>query len=344
MINPVLERRYEDCSELLEAWSAYHDVFSNTISSETPDVSPDAEQNFLNIKAKIAMLHDSFLESIKYDQNVAQNMLEIVNRSITLRHVVRMGDADKNKIKTEWHDCYLLLHETVSSINEEREKIADIKEFNHKMGKIQDTIKANVVWFLKSAYFKVIVAVVILAAILLFTPMSAWNQLRTLPGVGPPFMKIQDQLRVVFDLDMPYSSMEQYIAEKLDADSVAEGYATEADASGDKDIDSAGFSSLFDVSDQNAGDFLKTADSYQKYIVTIEEYALDVVALIYFWEQPGSPKRFVREADTYARGTDQNAQFVATQYVFHEDENVLVILQNGPTSDREEVRDRVFKY
>ncbi|MBI5155560.1 hypothetical protein HZA57_10015, partial [Candidatus Poribacteria bacterium] len=57
MINPIVERRYADCTELVEGWRHFLNLFTRTLKSESKPTSED-EHAFMECKAKIAMLHD----------------------------------------------------------------------------------------------------------------------------------------------------------------------------------------------------------------------------------------------------------------------------------------------
>lgn len=347
MINPVIERRFEDCSELVDAWKTFHSLFNDAATSENPDFSPENEQQFLNCKAKIAMLHDSLLESIKHDQGTAQAMLSIVNRSITLRHIKKMGDADKKKIEIEWHDCYLLLHETVSNLNEERERLDNINETSFKMNKIKQTIIMNIVWFFKSVYFKFIVAFAIIFGIYFFVPESGWSALRQAPGVGEPYKKYSD-LKRSFGFDAPYSSLEKFKEEELLAESMPEGFSSELILDGDANDalanDTTFFDSLLEIGGRPAGEYLKTAEGYTKYRITDEDLGLDVTVNVLFWDSTLKAQTASRAFDNASRGEGINAMTIRSQYLTYNKENVLLILSDGPNDERENLLNKVFRY
>ena len=82
MIDPVIERKYSDCKELIALWKTFHEFFKLGVRGQ--DITQDKEAKFLEIKSRIAMLHDSFLESLDHDQNIGQNIINIVTRCITL--------------------------------------------------------------------------------------------------------------------------------------------------------------------------------------------------------------------------------------------------------------------
>lgn len=127
MINPDLERRFADCSELIEAWKFFLELV-NRGTKNASSVTAQHEQQFLATKARIAMLHDSFMESLRHDKSVGANMLEIVKRSITLKNLRKLSEPEAKKLEQEWHEVFLLLNETVSTLNEDRAAILDVNE------------------------------------------------------------------------------------------------------------------------------------------------------------------------------------------------------------------------
>lgn len=184
MINPVLERRYADCTQLSEAWKSYLDYFTKVVK-QGAEISPEMEAAFMEIKAQVAMLHDSLMESITRDANIGQNMMSIINRSITLRHVRRLGNADQKKIEIEWHECFLLLNETISALGEERDRLAGIKEFDVRMQKLKSGVVGSITGFFGSIWFKLILTVLILGGALWSGLHFGWSdKLEEVPIIG----------------------------------------------------------------------------------------------------------------------------------------------------------------
>ncbi len=162
MIDPRLERRAADCTELVDFWKQFLELVNKAVKPPKT-CTPQLEQQFINTKARIAMLHDSFMESLKHDKQVGANMLEIVNRAITLRLLQKLNEAETKKLELEWHEVYLLLNEAVSGLNEERQRIAAINEFSHNMGKVRDSFVVRFKSFLGSIYLKIAIVLGALA-------------------------------------------------------------------------------------------------------------------------------------------------------------------------------------
>jgi hypothetical protein len=126
MIDPALERRLADCRLLLRLWTLFQSYFEAAVKGE--GLTPENEKKFLDLKSRIAMLHDAFMESVDEGAQAAvgQGMLDNVIRSITLKHINRLASADIRKMQIEWHESYLLLNESVASLEEKQMNMAKI--------------------------------------------------------------------------------------------------------------------------------------------------------------------------------------------------------------------------
>ncbi len=338
MINPVIERQFADCTELLEAWRGFLDQFTSAVKAEDASgLTPEIEQRFMETKAKIAMLHDSFLESLKHDKNIGQNMLALVNRAITLRHMRRLSPSDQKKIEIEWHECYLLLNETVGHLGEERERLAGINEISHNISKIRETIFLQIKWFFTSIYFKIIVAVGIVLGVIFFTPPSVWDKVRKMNGVGEPYGKFLDLKRDKLGLGGPYSSIDSFYESTVaKADNAVESNTEQSGAT-------ATFSSMFEVDGQDSKDFLDAAEGFKSATITPSDSPQINVSIFYWFERD----KAIQFATAWDRATfDSNNQIVqafkASTTVLTV-ENVLVILTSGTEVERENVKMTVFR-
>lgn len=210
MIDPALERRYADCQELVEAWRSFLEFYNVAVKSPE-QINPQNEQGFLNAKARVAMLHDSFMDSIERDRQTGANMLGLINRSITLRHLNKMGAADHKKMEIEWHEVYLLLSDTVTALEEERSRLAGISQSSHNMKKMQERLFANLKAFLHSWFFKLIVFLAIVGG-LCSSVFIFEDELRTADWSKKHFPKVLAFERNILGLDAPYSDVSEYTA------------------------------------------------------------------------------------------------------------------------------------
>ena len=339
MINPDNERRYADCSELVDAWKSFLDLFTKAVN-KTVEINPPLEQTFMEIKARIAMLHDSFMEAVRHDKNVAQNMLTIVNRSITLRHLQRMGQADMKKIEIEWHETYLLLNETVSHLAEEREKLANINEFSYKMGKIAERGRLNLKHFVTSIYFKIFVVIAVLLFIIVGIPafdIYDYNNLRTKDKIGKPYGAFLDFKRDLLHLSAPYSSIEKF-SDKY--------FTTPPDGfqiTGDLDV-SPQVRNLFApvrVGDERGSQFLSSASSTTARNITPPAGTVAVQTYAFYWFDSGKAAQFALAISDTNKASDVDTY--KSNYDIFFDNNVLIILRLGTESSQTMIRQQVFK-
>ncbi len=126
MIDQALERRLNDCRSLLKLWTLFQAYFEAAVKGE--GINPDNEKKFLDLKSRVAMLHDTFMEAVEEGSQsaIGQGMLDNVIRSITLKHINRLPTADIRKMQIEWHESYLLLNEVIGNLEEKQLSIAKI--------------------------------------------------------------------------------------------------------------------------------------------------------------------------------------------------------------------------
>ena len=161
MIDPAVERQYADCKELLQFWRTFHEYF--TIGVKGENLTHENEESFLELKSKIAMLHDSFMEALSHDQNIGQEVLNIITRAITLKHLNRQSAADIKKMEIEWHESYLLLNDTIGALEDKRSELSKVSETHFRAGKAAGVARQRASNFFGSFYLK---AAVILAVVL----------------------------------------------------------------------------------------------------------------------------------------------------------------------------------
>lgn len=157
MIDPAVERQYSDTKELLALWRTFYDFFVMGVKND--NVTPEKEGQFLEIKSRIAMLHDSFMEALTHNQNIGQEVLNIISRAITLKHLGKQSTADIKKMEIEWHESYLLLNETIGVLEDKRNELAAINETQFRAGKAAGAAKQKVHNFFTSSGFKIVLII-----------------------------------------------------------------------------------------------------------------------------------------------------------------------------------------
>lgn len=154
MEDPVLNRNLEEIKELQTRWNQFHDFVNMAMQQGPSKITPQAELKFLELKSRIAMLHDGFMGGVKADVKTAQNIIQIVADCIMLKRSAVATDAEKQKFEFDWNECFMLLNETVSTLEEEKKKLAGINERAYKAAKRREIMKARIHNFLHSPLLK----------------------------------------------------------------------------------------------------------------------------------------------------------------------------------------------
>ncbi|MDX2177609.1 MAG: hypothetical protein SF028_14185 [Candidatus Sumerlaeia bacterium] len=209
MVDPAVERRFADCSELVDAWRSFLEHL--TLALRTPDsITPTAEQNFLAVKARVAMLHDSFMDSLERDKQTGANMLQLVNRAITLRHLAKLGAADSKKMEIEWHEIYLLLSDTVTSLEEERVRLAGISAGQVRAAKMKEALFTSISRFVKGPAFKALIGLGVIFG--LFASLFIFQDFfRTQKWSKDHYAKLMTLSRNHLGMGTPYKDAEEFV-------------------------------------------------------------------------------------------------------------------------------------
>lgn len=166
MIDPTLERHLADSKELMARWREFRDFIVDAVRKKSDAITPDKEMAFLKCKSKIAMLHDSYLEAVRSDPKIAQNIMQLVSRSITLKHVAELSIAESKKFEIEWHESYLQLEDTIGELEEERERLSQITKSTYVVSNYVNRVKRAITLTLNSALFKFACVAIVLVGIL----------------------------------------------------------------------------------------------------------------------------------------------------------------------------------
>ncbi|MCX7019138.1 MAG: hypothetical protein NTY46_09155 [Candidatus Sumerlaeota bacterium] len=207
MVDPELERQYSDCKELMALWLEFHDFFVMGVKGD--NITHDKEEQFLEIKSKIAMLHDSFIEAITHDQNIGQEVLNVVMRTITLKHLSRQNEADKRKMEIEWHESYLLLNETIGTLEDKRVELSHVNETQYKTKQALGHMRQRLSSVLSSGYFKMGITTVIVLTATVGVQVSGlydYNDLGKIEALYQPYRIVKGMWHS-FDPNSPWPSI-----------------------------------------------------------------------------------------------------------------------------------------
>jgi hypothetical protein len=142
MEDPILNRNLEEIKELQTRWNQFHDFYNMAVQQGVAKVTAPAEMKFLELKSRIAMLHDGFMGGVKSDVKTAQNIIQIVADCIQLKKCAQATEAEKQKFEFDWNECFMLLNETVSTMEEEKKRLAGINERAYKAAQRREVMKA----------------------------------------------------------------------------------------------------------------------------------------------------------------------------------------------------------
>lgn len=209
MIDPAVERQYADSKELLILWRTFHDFFVMGVKGE--GLSPEKEEQFLELKSRIAMLHDSFMEALTHDQNIGQEVLNIITRSITLKHLGKQSTADIKKMEIEWHESYLLLNETIGALEDKRTDLLKVNKTQYQASRYVGVLQQKLTKFFTSFYFKVAVVLVIVlfgTAGVQVMGIYDYDELGNQPWAKTPYRTFKNLWRKMVNEDATWCSID----------------------------------------------------------------------------------------------------------------------------------------
>ena len=171
MRDPVLEHQLENLKHLMSAWQKFHTYLTEVRQRE--EFTQQEESAFLKLKSQIAILHDTLVDVVgtgdRDEANTVQMVIDIVERSILLRTIAHMSQAEQKRMEIEWHDGYLLMNDRIGVLEDEIESLSHVSEFHHNMQiwgrRISQNVKAVV--GNRAIQFVVTIVVIVAAAIVL---------------------------------------------------------------------------------------------------------------------------------------------------------------------------------
>ncbi len=131
MEDPKLEANIKRVEELIQIWQDYYSLLLSAFDKER-QLPADSDQRFQRVKNVVAERHDQFSDVIKKDHYVAQNILMMVKRTISIYDFEKSSPVAIDKTLIEWHDANLLLFETLGSLQLERLKLSKVSESDLK--------------------------------------------------------------------------------------------------------------------------------------------------------------------------------------------------------------------
>ncbi len=208
MQDPILNRDLEETRELVIRWSQFHEFFRLGVKGE--NITPQAELKFLELKTRIAMLHDGFLHAVKGDQKAAQNVIGVMAACIMLRRLKAMNQVELRKLETDWNEAHLLMTETLAHLEERQAELLMVSESSHRLGLLGKRASRAVSRWISHPLFIIAAIMVVFVIAVAGLPALGVYDLRSikreLPFTEPVYDPVVGVLRTVFT-DIPYSSM-----------------------------------------------------------------------------------------------------------------------------------------
>jgi hypothetical protein len=230
MHDPLLDQRLEHCRQLLKLWQNFH-LFLGECAKHDRQFSPQEEANFLKIKSQIAILYDSFFESLG-DPNremiaTAQSIITVVENCILLRQVHRMSPAERKKMEIEWHEAYLLINATIGTLEEEQTNLAAVSRSKHSRDVMIHRMYITTKSIVKDKRLhNTLIALAIIAAFVVLPMAGVWNPYQVLARFKPTeklYLRGKQVLRKTILPNLEFETWEEYTT-NYRVEQVADGY------------------------------------------------------------------------------------------------------------------------
>lgn len=173
MEDPILNRSLEESKELSARWNQFKDFC--TMAMQKGESTGAAEMKFMELKSRIAMLHDGFMDTLDRDQKIGQNMMSMLQECILLRRVADYNDSEKQKFEFDWNECFMLLTEHISHLEEEKERLSHINESSHRAAQKKEQMVNSVKNFFTGAGFKLIATIAAIVVVVYVIPNFIWS-------------------------------------------------------------------------------------------------------------------------------------------------------------------------
>ncbi len=131
MEDPKLEASIVQVQELIKIWQTYYRLLMAAFD-KGKEFPADAEEQFQRVKNVVAEKHDQFSDVITKDHYVAQNILQMVKRTISIFDFEKASDVANDKTLIEWQEANILLFETLGSLEYRKHQLSKVSESEHK--------------------------------------------------------------------------------------------------------------------------------------------------------------------------------------------------------------------
>lgn len=208
MEDPRLNRSIEETKELASRWSQFHDFYRMGIKGE--NITTQAELKFLEVKMRVAMLHGGFMKAVRHDPKVAENMIDVMASCILLKRLKELNPNEQQKIEYDWNEAYLLISETISHLEEEREELAQVNAKIYKFNQFRKNAGEKANQLARNPFFIVGMILFLLLAVGIGAPVMGFYDIRDIRRdvkfTRKFYKPVMNSLRVVFPR-IPYADL-----------------------------------------------------------------------------------------------------------------------------------------
>jgi hypothetical protein len=216
MNDPKLDKQLEDIKALMESWKLYH-VYLSGIMKGNKEFTGKDENQFLKLKTRIAIYHDVLMDAYENPSRetsaTMSGMMEIIERSIMLRQMKKMGEAELKRIEMDWHDAYLLLNDFIGALEEKQAQLEHVSKIHHIMGGFTQSIGSNIKKITSNRGFIGLVVVLAIVIGLIVLPLFGvfdYEFMKENPQSEKVYYIVSDLLRSTVMGDIPYESWDKY--------------------------------------------------------------------------------------------------------------------------------------
>lgn len=121
-----LEQDIETVKHLISIWQKFYSLLLLCFDPSASLEQHDPE--FQKVKQVIAERHELLMRMVTHDHYVAQNILNMMRRAISLQTFQQLSELEIRKSLIDWHDANILLYETLGNLTYERDQIERQKE------------------------------------------------------------------------------------------------------------------------------------------------------------------------------------------------------------------------
>lgn len=114
----ILDRNVQLCREFMNDWLLFNQILS---AYPSPGVNKaQLENEFLNIKSKLAREHKVLRENLKSDYQIDGNTMNIVSGATNLEAIYSQSEVAIKKLQNEWHRAFISINETLGGIEDKK--------------------------------------------------------------------------------------------------------------------------------------------------------------------------------------------------------------------------------